>query len=124
MHKVRFVAWRGKEKLGDIDPGQRLSQSEAHCCHITNIFIQANDICHGYVVETVPTLSNIEHINNNHEAADNRFFVGFITLDISLNENKTFNTIEINRYKLTNSPYSKPKILPSPTTVEYRRFRK
>lgn len=83
-----------------------------------------NDICHGYVVETVPTLSNIEHINNNHEAADNRFFVGFITLDISLNENKTFNTIEINRYKLTNSPYSKPKILPSPTTVEYRRFRK
>lgn len=48
VHKVRFVAWRGKEKLGDIDPGQRLSQSEAHCCHITNIFIQANDICHGY----------------------------------------------------------------------------
>lgn len=78
----------------------------------------------GYVAESVTTLSNIEHTNKAHPIEDNQFFVGFDVLDISFNDNKTFNTILINRYKMSTSLYSKPRILPSPTVINFSRTRK
>lgn len=78
----------------------------------------------GYAAESVTTLSNIEHMNKSKPDEENQFFVGFTVLDITFNDNKTFDTIVSTRYKVTNSQYTKPKPLETTVNIQFNRTRK
>ena len=83
-----------------------------------------NDIFHGYVVEYVTTLSNIEHINPKYNKSGGQFYVGFVTLDIKFNEDKMFDNIVISRYALSNNYFGKPELQSPISEVEFCRVRK
>lgn len=103
----------------DYDEGKRL-----YLCGHSHRSYERNNMDQGYHVEYLPPLSNIEHRQKNRSPEENNFFVGFITLEVELNDNGTFNTIILTRYETTNSVYTKPKPLPHQSIVEYSRVRK